>query len=168
MGTASRHSHEGASQDGAPTHTQTQDQNQNQTREDPMSRRNFDIIIATGGALVALLVLALGVVARNEATFAKRTVTEQLEAQQIFFKDAEKLTDREKTAPGVERYAGQQLTTGQQAQAFAGYIGVHLAEQAEKAGYPGATYASIGTVQTELRTQAAQAATTHLVLQRPF
>jgi len=122
-----------------------------------MSRRNLDLVIATGGALFALLILALGAVLWSEAKFAERNVTEQLEAQQIFFKDADKLTDSERTAPGVEQYADQQLRTGTQAQAYAGYIAVHLQEQAEKAGYPGATYASIGTPQTELRTKAAQA-----------
>jgi hypothetical protein len=122
-----------------------------------MSRRHLDIVIATGGALVAILVLALGIVARNEANFAKENVREQLAEQQIFFKEESKLTPSEREAPGVVKYAGQQLLTGEQAQAYAGYIAVHLREQAEKAGYPGATYASIGTPQTELRNQVAQA-----------
>jgi hypothetical protein len=122
-----------------------------------MSRRNLDIIIATGGALFAALVLVLGLVAWNEANFAKHNVEQQLSAQQIFFKDADKLTESERTVPGLVQYAGQQLTTGEQAQAYAGMIALHLEEQAKNAGYPGATYASIGTVQTELRTNVAAA-----------
>ena len=125
-----------------------------------MSRRNLDIVIATGGAMFAILILALGLVAWNEADFAKQNVKEQLSAQQIFFKDEAVLSASEREAPGVVQYAGQQLTTGKQAQAYAGYIGVHLKEQAEKAGYPGATYATIGTPQAELRAQVAQAKAT--------
>ena len=122
-----------------------------------MSRRNLDIVIATGGALFAALVLVLGLVAWNEANFAKRNVEQQLSAQQIFFKDADKLTESERAVPGLVQYAGQQLTTGAQAQAYAGMIALHLEEQAKTAGYPGATYASIGNVQTELRTNVAAA-----------
>ena len=122
-----------------------------------MSRRHLDIIIATGGALFAVLVAVLGVVMWNEADFAKDNVRTQLSEQQIFFKDADKLTESERQNPGTVKYAGQQLTTGEQAQAYAAYIGGHLKDQATTAGYPGATYASIGAVQTELRTKVAQA-----------
>ncbi|MGE0538747.1 MAG: hypothetical protein AB7R89_01020 [Dehalococcoidia bacterium] len=122
-----------------------------------MSRRNLDIIIATGGALFAILIAALGLVAWNEADFAKDNVHDQLSAQQIFFKDEADLTPSERELPGVVETSGEQLTTGDQAQAYAGVIGLHLQEQAAKAGYPGATYASIGTVQTQLRTQVTEA-----------
>jgi hypothetical protein len=122
-----------------------------------MSRRSLDIIIATGGAMFAVLILVLGIVMRNESEFAKRNVAEQLSEQQIFFKDESKLTPSERALPGMVEFAGQQLLTGEQAAAYAGLIGLHLKEQAEKAGYPNATYASIGTPQTELRNQVAQA-----------
>ena len=122
-----------------------------------MTRRHLDIILATGGALLALLILGLGLVARNQANFAERTVTTQLSEQLIFFKEESKLTDSERQNPGTVKYAGQQLTTGKQAEAYAAYIGGHLKDQATTAGYPGATYASIGAVQTELRTKVAQA-----------
>lgn len=122
-----------------------------------MSRRNLDLVIATGGAMFAVLVLVLGVVMWNEADFAKQTVHEQLSEQQIFFKEEAALTPSERALPGVVANAGAQVTSGGQAQAYAGVIGLHLAEQAEKAGYPGATYATIGTPQTQLRNQVAQA-----------
>jgi hypothetical protein len=122
-----------------------------------MSRRHLDIVIATGGAMFAILVFVLGMVARNEANFAKRTIKEQLSEQQIFFKEESKLTESERQNPGTVKYAGQQLTTGAQAKAYAEYIGGHLKDQATAAGYPGATYASIGSMQTELRTKVAEA-----------
>ena len=122
-----------------------------------MSRRNLDIIIATGGAMFAVLVVALGLVLRNEANFAKDNVTTQLSEQRIDFKDAAALTPQERELPGMVQYAGQPLTTGKQAQAQAGLIALHLEESANKAGFAGATYASISTPMAALRTQVADA-----------
>src|SRR5215218_2654086 len=118
-----------------------------------MSRRNLDIIVATGGALFAVLVMALGVVLWHEANFAKDNVTTQLSEQKIVFSPAEKLTAEERALPGIVQYAGQPLTTGTQAQAQAGLIALHLEESAKKAGFPGETYASISTPMAQLRTQ---------------
>lgn len=122
-----------------------------------MSRRNLDIVLATGGAMFALLVLVLGLVALNEANFAKDTVKQQLGEQQIFFKEDAKLTDAERQLPGLVKYAGQQVETGKQAEAYSDMIALHMEESAKTAGYPGATYATIGTPQGELRTKLAQA-----------
>jgi hypothetical protein len=122
-----------------------------------MSRRHLDIALATGGAIFALLVLVLGLVLKNQADFAQGYVKDQLSEQKIFFKEEAQLTPSEREAPGTVQYAGEQLTTGKQAEAYAGYIAVHLREQAERAGYPGETYASIGAMQTGLRTQLADA-----------
>jgi hypothetical protein len=122
-----------------------------------MSRRNLDIIIATGGALFAILVLVLGIVAWNEAAFAKDNVKEQLSEQKIVFKEESALTPSERELPGVVPYAGQQLTTGKQAQAYAGIIALHMDQSAETAGFAGETYASISTPMAQLRTQIADA-----------
>jgi hypothetical protein len=122
-----------------------------------MSRRNLDIIIATGGALFAVLVVALGLVLWNEANFAKDTVTTQLAEQKIVFKDEATLTDAERALPGMVTYAGEQLTTGKQAEAYAGLIALHVEESAAKAGFAGETYASISTPMAQLRTQIADA-----------
>jgi hypothetical protein len=126
-------------------------------RKDIMSRRQLDIVIATAGAMVALLVVTLGLVLRSEANFAERNVTEQLQAQKIMFKPEAQLTASEREVPGMETYADEQLVTGKQAQAYAGYIAVHLREQAERAGFAGETYASISTPMAALRTQIADA-----------
>ena len=122
-----------------------------------MSRRHLDIVIATGGAMFVILVVTLGLVLRNEANFAKDNVTTQLREQRIEFKQEAALTPSEREAPGVVTYAGEQLTTGKQAEAYAGYIAVHLKEQAEKAGFPGETYASISTPMAQLRAEIATA-----------
>jgi hypothetical protein len=122
-----------------------------------MSRRNLDIIIATGGAMFAVLVVALGLVLWNEADFAKDNVTTQLTEQKIFFKEEAALTEGERELPGVVKYAGEQLTTGKQAQAYAGIIALHMDESAAKAGFAGETYASISTPMAQLRTEIADA-----------
>src|SRR5262249_54160704 len=122
-----------------------------------MSRRHLDIIIATGGVIFALLVLGLGAVLRNQAIFAADNVTDELTQQKIVFTAADKLTPEEAALPGLTKYAGQPLTTGKQAQAYAGMIGLHLEESAARAGFPGETYASISTPMAQLRTQIADA-----------
>jgi hypothetical protein len=122
-----------------------------------MSRRNLDIIIATGGVVFALLVLGLGLVLRNQATFAKENVKDELVQQRIVFKEEAALTDAERALPGLVTYAGETLSTGKQAQAYAGLINLHMEESAAKAGFAGETYASISTPMAQLRTQVADA-----------
>jgi hypothetical protein len=131
-----------------------------------MTRRQLDIGLATGGALFALLVLGLGLVLRNQGDFAKSYVKEQLGEQRIMFPAAEKLTDTEKTWKSgsvcLVENGGKLLETGAQAECYANYyINLHLEESATRAGYPGETYASIGAVQTQLRTQVADAKATN-------
>jgi hypothetical protein len=122
-----------------------------------MTRRQLDIIIAVSGAMFAILVVTLGLVLRNEANFAKDSVTTQLAEQKIMFKEEAALTPGESALPGVVKYAGEQLTTGKQAEAYAGIIALHMDESAEKAGFAGETYASISTPMAQLRTQIADA-----------
>jgi hypothetical protein len=56
----------------------------------------------------------------------------------------------------MAEYAGQQLTTGKQAEAYAGFIGLHL-----KGIAGGKTYAQLGDVQSGLRAQIADAQKTN-------
>ena len=105
-----------------------------------MKRRTLDIMFSVGGLVVAGLLLVMGVVLTSNANFAKSYTEDQLSAQQIKFKAADKLTAAEKEAACLVRYAGQQLTTGAQAECYANhYIGLHVKNTAE-----GRTYASQG------------------------
>jgi hypothetical protein len=80
-------------------------------------------------------------------------VHDQLAAQQITFKTADTLTAEEKAQPGLVQYAGQQLTTGKQAEVYANqFIGLHLESIAG-----GKTYAQLGDVQADLRAKIATA-----------
>ena len=123
-----------------------------------MKRKTLDIIFATGGLLLAAVLIALGTALAGEATFARDYVRTELGAQKITFTAADKLTDYEKTwQPGsscLVAYAGQNLETGAQAECYAKYyIRAHMAASADKAGLPGATYATLGGTRTEISAQ---------------
>lgn len=109
--------------------------------------------------VLGLGALVLGGVAYTMGKLVQDNVRTELSSQQITFTAAENLSDEEKALPGLVEFAGQPLTTGAQAQAYAGYIGLHLKESADGAGYPDATYATLGAVQRTLRTALADAKT---------
>jgi hypothetical protein len=101
--------------------------------------------------LLAIVAAGLGAGALWLGGFIQGNIRTELSSQQISFSAADKLTDLEKALPGIPENAGLQLTTGNQAQAYAGLIGLHMGESAEAAGYPGATYSTLGGIQRELR-----------------
>jgi hypothetical protein len=125
-----------------------------------MKRRTLDLAFSIGGLLFAALLMVLGLVLNNQASFADDYVSTQLAAQQINFTPEENLSG-EQDAPGGEclvTYAGQLMTTGKMAECYANqYIAFHMAGSATEAGFPGATYASLGGPQRELRTQLQEA-----------
>jgi hypothetical protein len=120
-----------------------------------MRRRTLDILFSVGGVGLAALLGIIGLVLTSNANFAKDYVRDQLSEQRISFPRAADLTDEEKKSECLVTYAGQALTTGKQAECYANeFIGAHLR------GIPnadGRTYAELGTVQTELRTQISDA-----------
>jgi hypothetical protein len=95
-----------------------------------MRRRTLDALLTTGGLIVAAVLLVVGGLMTWASTFVDNEVHAQLSAQHITFpaKGSEQLNDP-KVKPYLEQYAGQQLTTGAQAKAWADhYIKVHLDE----------------------------------------
>jgi hypothetical protein len=118
-----------------------------------MKRRTLDIVFSAGGLVLAGLLLVLGLVLTSNANFAKDYVTTQLSQQNITFKTVDTLTAEEKQSACLVQYAGQQLTTGKQAECYANeFIGLHL-----KGIEGGKTYAELGTVQATLRAKIADA-----------
>jgi hypothetical protein len=127
-----------------------------------VSRKTLDIALAGGGAILAVLLLVLGLVLANQASFARSYVKDQLGEQKIAFASVDKLTDEEKDwKPGsacLTNYAGKTLETGKGAECYANfYIKLHMETSADKAGYPGETYATLGGIQTQLRADIAAA-----------
>ena len=118
-----------------------------------MKRKTLDILFSLGGLVLAGLLLVAGLVLTSNANFARTYVADQLSQQNVVFTPADKLSAEEKKAACLTTYAGQQLTTGKQAECYANeYIGLHL-----KSIAGGQTYAELGIPQTQLRTQITQA-----------
>jgi hypothetical protein len=94
-----------------------------------MRRRTLDALLTTGGLALAALLLVSGGLLTWASTFIGNQVTSQLTAQQIFFPPKGDATASPEIGPFLNQYAGQQLTTGTQAEAFANhFIAVHLKE----------------------------------------
>ena len=118
-----------------------------------MKRRTLDLLFSIGGTLLAGLLLLMGLVLADNANFANTYVHDQLSQQNISFKTADTLSDEEKKSACLVKYAGQQLTSGKQAECYANdFIGLHL-----KSVAGGLTYADLGNSQTQLRAQIATA-----------
>ena len=108
-------------------------------------RRNSRLTAIAGFAVAAVLLAAGGLLLWGSA-YVHNTVQGQLSAQQIYFPPkaafAQAKAGTEITPsmiPSVSQYAGQQLLTGQQAEAYAdNFIAVHIANMAG-----GKTYAQL-------------------------
>ena len=118
----------------------------------PLSPAMWSRALLMWGVL-ALGALLLGIAAIWMGLFIRDNIRDELEAQQISFPAEENLTDQERAIDGMIGNSGKLLTTGDQARIYADYIGLHMTEAAMEAGYPGATYATLGGVQRELRAE---------------
>lgn len=95
-----------------------------------MNRRILDTLVASGGLVIAAVLVVAGFLGVWGHNFANNNVKSQLVAQKIYFpaKGDSELADP-KIGPYLNKYAGQQMTTGAQAKAFANhFIAVHLAK----------------------------------------
>jgi hypothetical protein len=91
-------------------------------------RSSFDKLISWTGIVVAVVLLFAGGLLVWASSFATQNVHDQLKAQQITMPTAEALTTPAQKA-ALGQYAGQDLTTGAQAKAYADeYIQVHMDE----------------------------------------
>ena len=107
-----------------------------------MRRKTFDTLVSVGGLLIALVLVVAGGLLTWSATFVNGQVHDQLAAQKIFFPVAGSPAIAAPEFAAMKQYAGQQLTTGAQAEVYANhFIGVHLTEVAG-----GKTYAQVSTL----------------------
>ena len=101
-----------------------------------MRRKSFDAIMSAGGVLLAIVLVAAGALLLWGYSYANGTVTSQLASQKITFPtkaafaQAKVGTEIEPVMiPYLEKYAGEPLTTGAQAEAYADhFIAYHLQE----------------------------------------
>jgi hypothetical protein len=99
-------------------------------------RRNSSLVTAIAGFAVAAILLVAGGLLTWGSAYVHNTVQGQLSAQQIYFppqaafahaKAGTEITPS--MIPSVSQYAGEQMLTGQQAEAYADhFIAVHLSE----------------------------------------
>ena len=101
-----------------------------------MKRKTFDMIMTAGGGVLVVVLLAAGALGLWGYSFANSNVHNQLAEQQITFPSAAAFAHPKagteitpSMIPSVSQYAGQQLTTGQQAEVYADdFIAVHIKE----------------------------------------
>ena len=95
-----------------------------------MKRRTFDKIMTAMGVGLTIFLFATAALLNWGASFASQSVTDQLTPQKIMFPAPDSEGLNALPAPdkaAVEKYAGQQVTTGEQARVYAtNYIGVHV------------------------------------------
>ncbi|MCU1494499.1 MAG: hypothetical protein JWO62_2263 [Acidimicrobiaceae bacterium] len=95
-----------------------------------MRRKVFDVLASAGGAVVVVVLVVAGALSMWGYSFANSSVNSQLAKQQIVFpaKGSAALASP-KIGPYLNQYAGQSLTSGAQAEAYADhFIAVHLSE----------------------------------------
>ena len=94
-----------------------------------MRRKTLDALLTSAGVIVAIVLFIAGGLLTWSHAFINDQVKTQLSAQQIYFPQAgsDSLADPA-IGPYLNKYAGQQLTNGEQAKAYADhYIAVHIA-----------------------------------------
>ena len=89
-----------------------------------MDRSNWDKIVSGAGAVVAVVLIALGAMAIYGGNFGRQNVRDRLQPQNISFPPADAMTPQEVAEVGA--FAGQKVENGAQAEAFSRYIAGHL------------------------------------------
>ncbi len=122
-----------------------------------MDRRFVDYFVSWTGLVVAVVLLAAGGLLVWGHVYIDGQVHNQLASQKIFFPPKGSPAIAGPQFVAMQKYAGQQLTTGAQAQTYANhFIAVHLSEVAG-----GKTYAQVSSAaladptNTALKTQEA-------------
>ena len=105
-------------------------------------RRTVDTLLILAGIVVAAVLVVAGALLTWGSNFAEDYVSDELTTQNIFFPDQAALEEDGRT--DLVKYAGEQVTTGAEAEAYASFIDGHLADIAD-----GATYADLGGPERE-------------------
>jgi hypothetical protein len=131
-----------------------------------MRRTTLDKVAGTAGAVIGVIMLAMASLVLWGSAYIHNEVTSQLAAQKVFFPPATAFAHAKagteitpSMIPSVSQYAGQQLLTGQQAEAYADhFIAVHLAEFGH-----GKTYSQLSALSLAQPKNAALAAEVQLI-----
>ena len=107
-----------------------------------MDRKAWDRLVSTSALVVAIVLIVVGAAAIYGGNFGRDNVTDRLAPEHVQFPPAEAMTPEELAEVGG--FAGQQVVNGDQAEAYARYIGGHLASINE-----GKTYAETSAAARE-------------------
>ena len=133
-----------------------------------MRRKVFDILVSAGGLVLLLVLLVAGSLLMWGSSYTNNQVHDQLAMQQVYFPPAAAFKNAKpgteitpSMRPYIYQYAGQQVLTGAQAEAYANhFIAVHLYDMpyhgvyakvsaAARAATPGTKQAaSLGALET--------------------
>jgi hypothetical protein len=120
-----------------------------------MRRKTFDAIVTAGGLVLAVVLLVAGGLLTWGHSFVSRQVHSHLTAEKIFIPPVGPALADPAIKPYLTKYAGQQLTTGAQAKAYADhFIKVHVTKLSGNR-----TYAQLGDAQNALKAQIAASPT---------
>lgn len=114
-----------------------------------LRRHTIDVLLISLGAVAAVVLAVAGGLLTWGSSFADDYVGRELGSQKISFPTAERLTEEAKNEPGMNdlmQYAGEQVDTGKEAEAYATYIGYHVEGIAD-----GMTYSELGTPEREAK-----------------
>lgn len=109
-----------------------------------LKRRTIDTVLIGVGVVFALCLFVAGGLLMWGADFADDYVGDELASQNITFPPAAVLEEEGRT--DLLKYAGEDVTTGKQAEAYASFIDGHLANIGG-----GSTYADLGTPEREAK-----------------
>jgi hypothetical protein len=107
-------------------------------------RRTIDAVLIGVGIVATVVLVIAGVLLTWGSRFATDYVDRELTSQNIFFPDAAALEEEGRS--DILGYAGEQVNTGTEAEAYASFIDGHLEGIAD-----GATYADLGGPEREAR-----------------
>jgi hypothetical protein len=101
-----------------------------------VSRKTFDVLTSTGGLIGVVVLLVAGGLLAWGHSFVNSNVRDQLARQEIVFPPSAAFAHAKAGTeitpamiPSVSQYAGEQLLTGAQAEAYADhFIAIHLSE----------------------------------------
>lgn len=123
-------------QDRSPTPTERAEQARADAEEIHLHRRTVDRVLVGMGLIAAIVFAVAGGLLTWGANFSDDYVGRELGSQNVFFPEKAELVEEGRT--DLVDFAGQQVTTGPQAEAYAGYIEGHLEGIAD-----GKTYSEI-------------------------
>jgi hypothetical protein len=99
-----------------------------------MNRKTFDALVASAGVALTIILLVAGGLLTWAHSFITGQVRTQLSAEQVYFPTAAAFAHAKagtevtpQMVPYLSKYAGKQMTTGQEAEAYANhFIAYHL------------------------------------------